>query len=350
MVKKKRVSITKSRPPQSAAAPRSAVAGHSSVPAPRVTPGHPSVDSPDLEINGAPTYWANWLLGALLASVLCWAYWPSLAETVNAWNTQADYSHGFIVIPIAATFLWLRRGEFPRGLTPAYGAAALVLLAVGIRVWAASRFIDTVDALTIPIWAAGVVATLGGWRLLAWCWPAIAFLYFMFPLPFSAERALSRPLQSIATNLSSSVLQLVGQPAIAEGNTILIGDHVLEVEQACSGLRIFMGIFALAFACLLLTRRPWWEKGLVLLGAVPIALISNSTRIVVTALLHEYVSGEAARTFTHDISGYAMILFAASLFWAYLTYLTRLIPEYELLEAGHLIVGSAPAPQPQPTT
>lgn len=280
------------------------------------------------------------LVGAALLGTLGWSYWPSLVEMANAWESQADYSHGYIVLPIALAFLWMRRSEFPVDTAPARWGWLVLSAAIGIRVWAAARFLDTVDALTIPIWIAGAVALLGGWKLLRWSGPAIAFLYFMFPLPFSAERAMSRPLQSIATQISTEALQLLGQPAIAEGNAILLGDQVFEVEQACSGLRIFLGIFALAFACVLLSRRPWWEKCLVLACAAPIALIANATRIVATALLHEYVSGEAARAFTHDFSGYVMIVFAALLFWAFLTYLSRLIPEYELLDASRMMSGA----------
>jgi len=56
-------------------------------------------------------------------------------------------------------------------------------------------------------------------------------------------------------------LQFLGQPAIAEGNVIYLGDNVLEIAQACSGLRIFIGIGALAYAYVVIVRRTWWEKG-----------------------------------------------------------------------------------------
>ena len=51
--------------------------------------------------------------------------------------------------------------------------------------------------------------------------------------------------------------------------TIHLGEHQLEVEQACSGLRIFMGIVALAFAYVIIVRRPWWEKALLLVQPGP---------------------------------------------------------------------------------
>ncbi|HYW81206.1 MAG TPA: exosortase/archaeosortase family protein, partial [Thermoguttaceae bacterium] len=163
------------------------------------------------------------------------------------------------------------------------------------------------------------------------------FLWFMIPLPYTVERVLRDPLQKVATKLSSAVLQVLGQPAISESNTILLGEHHLEVADACSGLRIFVGIAALAFAYIIIVRRPWWERVLLVLSILPIALIANSTRIVCTGLLYQFVSGEAAERFSHDLAGYVMIPYAACLFAAVLWYLGALMREVEVADIGSVI-------------
>ena len=101
------------------------------------------------------------------------------------------------------------------------------------------------------------------------------------------------------------------------------------VEEACSGLRILVGIFALAFAFVLFSHWRWWQKALVLVAALPVAIVANVTRIVVTGLLHQLASSEAADKFSHDLAGFVMIPFAAGLFWLFLVYLGRLFPEVE---------------------
>jgi exosortase len=164
----------------------------------------------------------------------------------------------------------------------------------------------------------------------------LMFLFFMVPLPFRLENELSRPLQWIATHGSASVLQLLGQPAISQGTTILLGENTLEVERACSGLRIFMGVVALSYICALLMRRSWWEGVLLVLASVPIALISNAARIVVTGLCYQWFSGEAARRFAHDFSGYVMIVFAAGLFGLTLWYLRWLIQDSVTMDQASL--------------
>ena len=155
----------------------------------------------------------------------------------------------------------------------------------------------------------------------------------MIPIPFQAESLLSVPLQTLATKLSTASLLMLGQPALAEGNTIWIGDHQLLVEEACSGLRIFVGIGALAFAFTLFSRWAWWQKALALMATLPIAIIANVIRIVATGLLYELVSNEAAMHFSHELSGLIMIPFAAVLFWLFLVYLEKLFPEVEIVSA-----------------
>jgi exosortase len=283
-----------------------------------------------------PVVSAHWLLigfAALLTTAL-WSYWPTVVEMVRQWRSEPDYSHGFLVAPLALLFLWTKRSQFPRHtVRPSVYGGALLLFASGLRIAAGAYYLGPLDGWTMPLWIAGSVWLLFGWQVLLWSLTSIAFLYFMIPIPFTAESWLSVPLQAVATKLSTACLLMLGQPALAEGNTIWIGEHQMFIEEACSGLRIFVGIFALAFAFALFSRWSWWQKGLALAAALPIAIVANVIRIVATALLHQLVSSEAAMRFTHDLSGLAMIPLAAVLFWLFLVYLDRLFPAVETVSA-----------------
>jgi len=299
--------------------------------------------APPTEVNGETTITRRQpamvaLALVVVAAAFAWAYWPTLVGLVRAWDREPDYSHGFFVAPLALYFLWLRRDVAPQASPKlAWGGLVLILLSLVIRYAGAFIYIDSIDGWSIPIWVLGVVWLFWGSRIAWWAAPAAAFLWFMVPLPWRVERWLSLPLQGIATRLSCWTLQFLGQPAIAAGNTILIGDQQMEVAEACSGLRIFVGIFALAVAYVICVRRPWWERALLLLSALPVALIANATRIVVTGLLYQLVSGEAAQKFSHDISGWVSIPFAAVLFAGVLWYVDRLFREVELVDVGSLV-------------
>lgn len=86
----------------------------------------------------------------------------------------------------------------------------------------------------------------GGWKVFRWAAPAIVFLVFMAPLPGQVQNAAGFPLQRVAAIGGGGLLQLLGQPAFVSGTTILLGENVLDVERACSGLRMFQGMLAVA--------------------------------------------------------------------------------------------------------
>lgn len=278
------------------------------------------------------------LAACALSLAFLWSYWPTILHLVDQWSRQPDYSHGFIVPPLAGLLLWMRRDHFP-GFADRLGWPGLVLIAVagairGLSAWA---YFGTFDGWSMPIWIAGAVWLLCGRKVLVWSLPAIVFLVFMVPMPYRAEIALSYPLQRIATKVSCFALQCLGQPAIAEGNTILLGGHHLEVEQACSGLRIFMGTVALAFFYAVLVRRGWWERALMLLATVPVALTANAVRIVSTGILIQHISAEAGKVFAHDLAGWMMIPLAAALFGVVLLYIRWLVRDVEQADVRYLL-------------
>jgi exosortase len=155
-------------------------------------------------------------------------------------------------------------------------------------------YLDWLDGASLLPALLGAAMLLGGREAARWCWPAVLFLVFMLPLPFRLEVALAEPLQELAVRLSTYALQTLGQPALADGNIIRIGDLELGVQEACNGLGMLMTFFALATALALLIERPWWTKAVLFGNAVPIAVLSNVIRIVGTAFLFEWVGGGPA--------------------------------------------------------
>jgi exosortase len=289
--------------------------------------------SADLEpAGGSGSEQKLWLLasGLTMLGAILWSYWPTLQEMVHKWESQPDYSHGFLVLPIAIFFLWTRRAGLPlKDLSPSWWGALLMLAATASRFAAGLYYLIPLDGWTLPLTVAGAVWLLFGRSILWWSLPSIVFLWFMVPIPYSAERWLSVPLQAVASKLSAATLVSLGQPAIAEGNVILLGENRLLVEEACSGMRIFVGIFALAFVFILFSRWSWWLKAMALVIALPVAIVTNVLRIVATGLLYQWVSSEFGQKFSHDIAGFIMIPLAAVMFWLALMYLDKLFLQVE---------------------
>src|SRR5882757_3591962 len=109
---------------------------------------------------------AWWIVGGVLFSLLLWAYWPTIRNVCAAWTSNADYSHGFFVVPISLWLLWVRRDSAPLStLRVDWRALSFLALAGVIRMAAARFYIPQFDAWSIPLWIGGVVWLLFGWPL-----------------------------------------------------------------------------------------------------------------------------------------------------------------------------------------
>jgi exosortase len=259
-------------------------------------------------------------------AVFFWAYWPTLEILAHRWLRDSQYSHGVLVPPFALMLLGLRGCQLEK-ITFGFRWWGLPLLALGIllRLIGTYLYFDWLDAASILPCLAGFAVLLGGKQALHWAWPSIAFLVFMIPLPYRFELAAAGPLRRLATLLSTYALQTIGFPAIAEGNVILLGEVKIGVVEACSGLSMLVTFFALATGVTFVIQRVWWEKLVLVLSAVPIAVIVNVIRITVTGTLHETVGHEVANLVFHDLAGWMMMPLALALLWVELKVLSRLM-------------------------
>ena len=147
----------------------------------------------------------------------------------------------------------------------------------------------------------------------------------MIPLPYFLETMLARQLRQIATLTSVYSIQTIGLPALAEGTNIKLNEHTLRVAPECSGLGMLLVFFALSTGIVLVSKRPWVDKLVILASAVPIAVIANIVRITVTAVLSEYSYTKAAQMVIHDWAGYFMMVVGLGLLWLELKLLGKLL-------------------------
>jgi exosortase len=154
----------------------------------------------------------------------------------------------------------------------------------------------------------------------------------MLPLPPSINALLARPLQNWATIGSVALLQLCGMPVVSEGNVIVIGSTPLEVARACNGLSMLLSFVTLIAATVILVRRSAVERLVLLLSAVPIALVSNILRIAATAVCYHQLGEKAGDKIAHDLAGYAMMPVALLLVWLELSLMSWLVLEEDVEE------------------
>jgi len=264
------------------------------------------------------------ILGGLLLLLFVF-YWSTLRVTAGTWNSP-EYSHGWLVPAFAGVLLWLRR-EPIRDASGSARWAGLGLLSFGLAIRMAAAYVGYpyFDMLSLLPCLFGVFLIVGGWHLLRWAGPALGFLIFMYPLPSIVQREMLNPLQRVATVCSTYALQTLGIAAYRSGNVIHLGELKLNVVDACSGLRMSTIFLALAVAITLVTVRPLWERIVIILSSVPIALLVNVIRITVTGVLYQTVGREIGDRVFHDLAGWVMMPMAMGFLFLELQVLSNLL-------------------------
>ncbi len=256
------------------------------------------------------------ITGAVLIGLFLFFYYGTILHLIHTYWTDPDYVHGFFVPLFSLYLLWNRRDMLPpvpqKGSW--WGLAFFVFWA--FIVWSGAYFAYLwFEPFSIVPCLAGIVLFIGGWQVFLWAWPALAFLFFIVPLPGLLSSFLSGPLQSIGTHVSVVVIQTLGIPSIAQGNQIILRDsQPLGVEEACSGIKMLMLFFTLCVGAAFIMRKPVWERVLIVVSAPPIAVLANVFRITLTAILFEMahqwpsvVSKQFADKVFHDFAGLLMM-------------------------------------------
>jgi exosortase len=289
------------------------------------------------------------MLGGLLVLLVA-AYWDMFTLTSSAWSEDL-YSHGWIIPLFAVGILWLRWQPFqPVPVSERWLGLLILGIGLGTRLFAAEYTILPLDRLSFIPSIFGAFMLVGGLHAVRWAWPGLVFLVFMFPLPTALEVNVLNRLQRMATISSTFVLQTLGVAAFRQGNLIQIPGmgQPLNVAEACAGLRMATIFGALAVAMVFIIDRPWWDKLVILISAIPIALIVNIVRITVTAVLTMWVGQEnyAVQKICHDYAGYVIMMpLALALLWLELQILERVtipVDAVQLRPVGGIRTASVP--------
>jgi exosortase/archaeosortase family protein len=81
----------------------------------------------------------------------------------------------------------------------------------------------------------------------------------------------------------------------------------LGVVDACSGLKMLMTFAAFSIGAVLLMKRSRFEKFMVVLGIIPIAIAANVMRITATGMCYVWFTDPKLLEFLHDVNGWLMM-------------------------------------------
>ena len=275
--------------------------------------------------------WTDWALplatvGFTLAALL-WGYWPTIAQLVKDWQQDLNYSVGQLVPLAAIWLLWHERNKLRKCIIkPCWWGIVLIVGGLAAHVYGLLYFYESAQRYSIVLTIAGMVLLLCGWQVFWKVRWILVFLLLMVPLPGRIHNMISGPLQSQATSGAVFVLELLGLSVVREGNIIRLNDTVeLAVAEACSGLRMLTAFVVVAATLAYLINRPWWQKVALLISSIPIAIVCNLARLVVTAELYIVASSQTAERFFHDFAGLTMMPLAVFMLAGLLLIMDKLV-------------------------
>ena len=288
----------------------------------------------------------------VVAAAVAFAYWGVLARLGRFWWEDENYSHGLLIPFIIGYILWAGRGRLARTEKrprAAWGAAcaALALLALWAGTAGAELFVQRTSLVLL---LAGLCVYFWGWRLLRAVAVPLLLLALAIPIPAIVFNKVAFPLQLFASRCAVWVMRLVDIPVLRDGNVIELyplGSATtkrLEVVEACSGIRSLMTLVTLAVVFAYFTSPPHedgagrppgggrrsryavWRAVLIVLAAVPIAIITNAARVSGTGVLARYYGTQVADGFFHEFSGWVIYVAAFLLLFAFGWLLDRFNP------------------------
>ncbi len=231
---------------------------------------------------------------------------PAMLLGRDWWN-DPEAGHGLLLAPAAVWLAW-KRGLLPqRARNVVFGGlilAGAVLLRLASEL-AAELF---VMRFSMMLGLGGVVVYYLGLRqALAW-WLPLALLVLSIPLPELIRSALALPLQFQASELGAGMLEWRNVPVRLSGNIIQLPGHRLFVTEACSGLRSLTALLSLALLMGGIWLRHPVLRALLLIGAVPIAVLINGVRVFLTGFLVYYVDPKMGEGFMHLTEGWLLFV------------------------------------------
>jgi len=255
-------------------------------------------------------------------------YSAVLPKLFRDWWSDENYSHGLLIPFVLVYILWSERGRLRQAEREPYPFVGFLVIlgSIGLLLFGtlgSELFTQRVSLVTL---LAGVTIFFFGFVILRNLLVPLLLLLLSIPIPQVLFNNVAMPLQSIASRIAGYGLTAFGIDVARKGNVIeliplgatqVVG---LEVVEACSGIRSLMSLVALAVILVYLTRgdRKSSNGGLfsfvkdldfirgvlLVLFAAPIALITNSVRVMLTGIATYYWNREGTSGVSHDALGW----------------------------------------------
>lgn len=250
-------------------------------------------------------------LGLISVAALVFIYRTTIAWWWGHWwADESYYSHGILIPFMSAFVIWFNWKRVAKTqVQPSVWGLALLIPAVLLQFVAHRGAIPSVSGLTLPIALTGASLLLFGRRLTAEFIFPILFLYFMCVPPTQYLAKVSFKIQMLSTTWATLGLKLIGLDAHQSGTQIQLPNIQVLVGAPCSGFRMLIALVAFTAFFAYMKVGPMLGRLSLVAMVIPLSFIANSVRVLMIALVGEYMGEDAMHAF-HDYSGYIVLVIA----------------------------------------
>lgn len=250
----------------------------------------------------------NVLFAAATVAVLGLAYGPmTLTFFAQQW-AKPHYQYFPFVL---GAFVWLmwRNSKMaqPRAIKYRrlnyFGLITLAAIAwalLALAYLANSPWLAVISAILLA--ASCFLRVSSEWRV-GYLWGIWAILWLVIPPPLNRDQQLINWLQHLSSRLSSVLLDWFGVEHLMEGNTLLLPDKQLFVDEACSGIVSVLSIIACAVIYGVWRNRPPIHVILLALAGICWATLMNVVRITVIAIAFDWWRVDWSTGTSHELLG-----------------------------------------------
>jgi exosortase len=283
---------------------------------------------------------------AVIMGLIWWVNRVQFPGMWHEWGNDDNWSHGYL-IPLFSLFLiYVRFRELLAVERKVCWWGLPFVVVFCVLQWQAYSFQNPWSCqVSMAFLTASLVLFVAGWGMFKLLWLPILFLIFAMPIPDPLYDPMAVKLQGIATTGGAAVLRLFGVKLAVTGSSLFVtnvhGEEVqLGVKEACAGVRLLMAFVALSVAMAYMTARPVWQRIVLVLMGVPVAIASNVLRVAGTCAFFVWGYDELGEDVMHSFAGILTLIPAAGMLWLLAKLMDALFVEVDDEDEDEVPVGS----------
>lgn len=262
-----------------------------------------------------PGLWGSWIPVGLV--------WSALFLQVSwEWGVIPQYNYGYAVPFLAAYLGWKRWETAPVLIDSEKSRSGLIRLVFLISVillltfFAGARLIQEANRdWRLLYWIQGSIAVgltwllvgfQGGWRWMKHFSFPILFALVAIPWPTLAEELWIQGLRDSVTHFAVEALNWTGAPAVQRGTVIELGNGLVGVDEACSGIQSFQASLMVSLFLGELFELKWLWRTPLIVFSLFWAYLLNVIRAYALARIARALGTGAVEEW-HDFTGLVLM-------------------------------------------